>query len=129
MGVRFEFRLQPLLDFRARIEEEKRFVYADQLSERDETLQHADRLHQMLRAAVMSGRSIVELTLLDAAIGARRRYAAAMHEALQRARDDLIAASRDREVLEKLRERRRREHDAQESRREEIDLDEWNAKR
>lgn len=129
MGRGFEFRLQPLLDLRARIEEQKRQAYATQLHERDETLQHVDRLTLQLHAAATGGGGVVELAQIDAAIGARRRYAGAIDETLARARDELIAASRDRRVLEKLRERRRREHDVEEARREEIEQDERNATR
>jgi flagellar export protein FliJ len=121
--------LQPLLDLRERIEEQKRQAYAAQQHERDETLQQVDRLTLELHAAATGGRGVAELAQIDAAIGARRRYAATVHETLGRARDELIAASRDRRVLAKLRERRRREHDIEDARREEIEQDERNAAR
>jgi flagellar FliJ protein len=129
MGRRFKFRLQPLLDLRARIEERNRQAYAAQLHERDEALQQAHRLNRELHAAAIGGCSVAECGRIDAAISARRRYAAAMHGALARARDDLMAASRDRRVLEKLRERQQRRHDNEEGRREEIEQDECNAGR
>jgi flagellar biosynthesis chaperone FliJ len=48
--------------------------------------------------------------------------------ACKRARDDLVAASRERRVVEKLKERRLRAFLAEEARRDELELDEANAR-
>lgn len=65
---------------------------------------------------------------LDAAIAAQLRRIAALQGDLEQRRRDLIAAARERRVIEKLGERRRRAFEAEEARREELELDETNAR-
>ena len=63
---------------------------------------------------------------LDAAIAAQIRRIAELQGDLEQKRHSLVAAARDRKVIEKLGERRRRAFDADEARWEELELDERN---
>lgn len=142
MPAKFEFSLQPLLDWRRRLEEEKQreFFTAHRLlagcdRELDRLADAYARCAKRLTASASSARG-VELNLGDAFLRAVRtamtREAsrrADLESACTRARDALVAAGRERGVIEKLMERRRREAEAAHARRAELELDEANARR
>jgi flagellar protein FliJ len=142
MPAEFEFRLQPLLDSRKRIEQEKqrdfaaiRRIVEDIALELKRLADSRSRCMKQLGESARS-RSAADLRLfdahlrsLDAAIGAERRRRSELEANWQRLREELILASRERRVIEKLKERRRRAFEAKEARREELELDEANARR
>ena len=69
------------------------------------------------------------LAVFDAAIAERRRRAEWAEAPLETARRELIAARRDRRLVEKLRDRRLRAFEEEEARREELEIEETNARR
>jgi flagellar protein FliJ len=132
MARGFEFRLEPLLESRKRIEEEKRRSFAACLRALDECAREAGRL-DVLRAGC---RDAADLRLRDAylrRLDGRSEALEARHCALaaelDRTQEELAAASRERRLIEKLKERRRRAFDAQEARRDALELDDANARR
>lgn len=141
MPGRFQFRLEPLLERRRRTEAEKQRDFAVRRRSLERSAQEIERLADARRrwanALVASTTSAAAidlrlhdgyLTMLEAAIAQERRSRAELEAALGRARDELIAASRERRAIEKLKERRRCAFDAQEARREELAIDEANAR-
>jgi flagellar protein FliJ len=142
MPGRFQFRLQPLLERRRRTEAEKQRDFAGRLRALERSMREIERLADARRccaAALVarSGSAIATdlrlhegyLAMLEAAIVRERRTRTELEAALNQARDELIAASRERRVIEKLKERRRHAFDAEETRREELAIDESNARR
>jgi flagellar FliJ protein len=142
MPATFRFSLEPLLDWRARIEEEKQRDFAAcrrLLAECARELERLTGVHRecarQLAASVRANR-VADLRLRDAhlrcleAANAKERVRRTeLQAACDRARAELIAASGERRVVEKLKERRRREFEAEALRRDEIELDESNARR
>lgn len=116
MGRRFRFSLQPLLERNRRIEEDRRHAFAaaqrtlDDAREELQTLIHAVATHPYL----------------DAAVAAQLCRIADLQAARESARQDFVAAARDRRVVEKLRERRLRAFESAAARSEELELDESN---
>lgn len=142
MPGKFEFRLQPLLDRRQRLEEEKQRRFAACRRAADECAGELERLghawQQGLRQLVESARlgPAADLRLRDGHLGAleaalvdERLRRSDLEAACERAREELIFANRSRRVIQKLKERRARAFEAEETRREELELDEANARR
>lgn len=142
MPVRFDFRLWPLLDHRKRVEEEKQRAFAACRRAVDECRREIERLGGQRRSAMEQlahsarAQSAAELRLRDAhlrrvelAINHERLRRSELKVAYERARDELIAAGRERRVVEKLKERRLRAFEAEATRYEERELDEANARR
>ena len=128
MPGKFRFGLQPLLDRRRHVEEEKRREYAARRREVDETLRENENLRAALRAVVEESPRVSDLAYIDAAIVAQQRRGAELEAALEHARNALILACRDRRAIEKLLERRRRAYEAERAHREELEIDEANAR-
>jgi flagellar protein FliJ len=141
MPAGFEFRLQPLLDWRKRIEEEKQRSFAacrrklDESRRRFEHLADARLAEANELADAVWCRPAAELRLrdahlryLDGAIDAQRLRGAELEAVCSSVREELIVATRDRRVIEKLKERRREALEAEEARRDELELDEANAR-
>ena len=126
MSAKFRFALQPLLELRRRAEEEQRQRYAARRRELDENAREINRLRGAFHVNALRIPSVIHLVLADAAIGACQRRCTALEAECDSARTALIAASRERRVLEKLRERRRRVYEAQCARREEQEIEEAN---
>ncbi len=132
MARAFEFRLQPLLEQRRHAELERRRDFA--ACRRD--LDGCDGEIAQLEAARRRATEAADLRLRDAylrhldteaaALGSRR---AALETACDRARDAVIAAGRETGVVEKLEQRRRQAFLAEEARKDELELDEGNARR
>lgn len=125
----FHFRLQPLLDRRRQVEDGKGRRYAVARRERDEAVRACERLVSALARHAMFPSDAGTLAVLDAGIEARQRRARNVEAALEDARQELIAAGRERRALEKLYERRRRAYEEAEARRDEHEIDEANARR
>jgi flagellar biosynthesis chaperone FliJ len=116
MARAFRFTLQPLLDRKAAIENEHR----RQVAAARHALDDARAALERLMAAVATQ------PYLDTTIAAQLRRIAELQGDLERRRRDLIAAARERRVIEKLGERRRRAFETEEVRREELELEESN---
>jgi len=141
MPTKFDFRLQPLLDFRKRVEAEKRREFEACRRAADECVAEIGRLDLRCRhwgdaiAASVSGRPASELRLHDAhlrllegAIARERRRLAELESSCAEAQDKLVAASRERRVIERLKERRLCAFVREEARGEELAIDEANAR-
>lgn len=126
MASKFHFGLQPLLDLRKRIEETKQQAFAARRRELDERLREMERLNAAFAPAARGLGSPLLLSYLDDAIRAQRSRIAKLESPLEVAREELIAASRERRVIEKLLERRRGEFEAKRAREDEQELEEAN---
>lgn len=141
MPPTFEFRLQPLLDWRKRTETEKKRELDARQRVLDECVAEIERLDWRRRRcgdvlgefALM--RSTIELQLfhahlcsLEAALVRERERRSHLQAAYRQALDELVSATRERGVVEKLKERRLRAFRAEEARRDELELDEANAR-
>jgi flagellar biosynthesis chaperone FliJ len=124
---RFRFALAPLLDRRARVEEEKKQILALRQRAYDDVVRELGQLGRELAAGPYADHAL--LRFLSRAIETQAGLVAQRRAALESARRDLIEASRSCRVLEKLQERRRRAFDAAQSRLEELELQEANARR
>jgi len=140
--ARFVFPLQPLLDERRRKEEEKQLAFLRVKAARDERSRELDRLAGAVRArgralhqCAMTG-STANLRLYDAnlrylecALQSHERGRAETAAAFDRAAGELLDANRERRLIEKLKERRLQAFEREEARRDEVELDEANARR
>jgi flagellar export protein FliJ len=138
---KFIFALTPLLDWRSRIVTQKQRELAICRSAVDECVRELQRLSDTRRTCgdalvASAGSPARDLQLRDAHIRAveaamaeqrRRRYE--LETECKRTRDELAIADRERRVIEKFEERARRAFESQEARREELELDEANARR
>ena len=141
MRKKFTFTLQPVLDYRKRIEDQKQQTMATRQRAWEEARRELDRLNDEFRANSRELRErhrefdVEELRLryahlqfLDRTIDAQIKVLAERQVALDRARKDLIAASKNRKVVDKLKERRKLAFTAEELRVEQIELDDGNAR-
>ena len=142
---RFTFNLQPLLELRKGVEEAKqrdldacRRSVDEACCERDRLLESRRIAAGALHAAVLesTGSPSAELRArdahlrhLDGAIAAQHARCDRLYATYERAREELVAAHRDWRVVDALRERRRGVFEAEEARREQLELDENNARR
>lgn len=141
MRKKFNFTLQPVLEHRKRIEDQKQQTLATRQRAWDEARRELGRLNDEFRANSRELRDrhreleVEELRLryahlqfLDRSIDAQIKVVAERQVALDRARKDLIAASKNRKVVDKLKERKRDAYTAEEMRLEQIELDDGNAR-
>jgi len=141
MGKRFAFSLQPVLDHRRRIEDEKKQTVALRQRACDEAQAELDRLNAEFREHSMLVRTkhhnfdaeslrahYGHLHFLDRVIDAQIRVVAERRASLERARQDLVEAQRDRKVVDKLKDRRKASFHAEEMRIEQGELDDANAR-
>ncbi|HUN29142.1 MAG TPA: flagellar export protein FliJ [Alphaproteobacteria bacterium] len=139
---RFTFALQPVLDRRKRIEDEKQLIVAARARSLDEAERELARLNEefrrhsvMLREkhAKLETRELqsiyAHLQFLDRCIIAQIRIVAERRVALDRARTELLEASKEKKIVEKLKERRREGFVLEEQRIEQKELDDGNARR
>jgi flagellar biosynthesis chaperone FliJ len=142
MASRFVFRLQPLLDERRRIEQAKQRAFALAAQVLEKRSRDRDGLVRALRAG---GRALHECAMRGSTDGARlydahlrylERAVASCEQrnaesaiALDRAACELRNANRERRVVEKLKARRLQEFERADARREELELQETNARR
>ncbi|HZV77869.1 MAG TPA: flagellar export protein FliJ [Candidatus Babeliales bacterium] len=141
MPVAFRFSLEALLVRRKHLEEAKQRDFAAArraLDEERSTIEAlaAARLQNMRELAGGAGGARcpdlrlrdLHLLHLDAVISAGLERSSRLEAACRQARDALLYVHRERRAVEKLKERRRRAHQAKELRREELQLDETNAR-
>lgn len=142
MAKRFKFPLQPVLDQRERVEEQKQQVVAQRRRSLDDAEAELASLNDQFRENSDALRSshrgfdaeelrmhYAHLSYLDRVILAQIRVVAERRVMLDRARADLLGASRDRQVVEKLKERRHEAFVIEEMRVEQNELDDANARR
>jgi flagellar protein FliJ len=141
MPATFEFSLEPLLRQRKHVEEEKQRTLADCRSALEQCAL------EMRRLAMVRRRSVTELTeaaksrptgelrlrdghlrRLDALCDVERRRRADLEAACELARNEVIGARRERRVIEILKERRRAAFEVALARREELEIEEGNAR-
>jgi flagellar protein FliJ len=141
MPAKFQFSLEPLLEWRTRVEREKERDFAASRSLVGDCERELNALAEsyrecatLLAASAHAGRS-AELRLRDAHLRCLEAAMAKTHvrhrelqTACEAARGALVSASRERRIIEKLKERRQLEFSAEEARREELELDESNAR-
>jgi len=139
---RFDFTLQPVLEHRKKLEDEKQQVVAERKRAVDAAEAELARLNDEFRETskqlreqhrALDAESLrlhyAHVQFLDRVITAQIRVVADRRVALDRARTDLLAASKDRKVVEKLKERRREAFVAEQLRIEQNELDDGNARR
>ncbi|MGB6985087.1 MAG: flagellar export protein FliJ [Candidatus Aquilonibacter sp.] len=139
---KFSFPLQPVLDHRKRIEDEKQLVVAQRKRALDEAEHELARLNEEFRlhAAMLRDNHkkletrelqciYAHLQFLDRCIIAQIRIVAERRVALDRARTELLAASKEKKIVEKLKERRRETYVTEAQRVEQKELDDGNARR
>ena len=141
MSRRYELDLRPLLELRCRIVAEKRAHFEGCRSACEESIRRIERCHGAVRvqiAALAAGAGLVPvgelglrdayITAMTAAITRERARSDQRHALAVAARDAFIVARRECRVVEKLLERRRSAQKAEMARREELELDEANAR-
>jgi flagellar protein FliJ len=141
MGKKFNFTLQPVLDHRKRIEDQKQQTLAMRRRAWEEARRELDRLNDEFRSNSRELRErhnafdveelrvrYAHLQFIDRMIDAQIKVLAERQVALDRARKDLVAASKNRKVVDKLKERRKLAYSAEELRVEQIELDDGNAR-
>lgn len=139
---KFRFTLQPVLEHRERIEDEKQQVLAQRRLSLEQAETELKRLNEEFRASSDLLRShhrglgadelrlhYGHLQFLDRTIVAQIKIVAERRVAVERARADLLAASKERKAVEKLKDRRREAHAVEEARIEQNELDDGNARR
>lgn len=139
---RFVFALEAVLGVRERAEERRRETMLARRRELETARAEVKRLDAEYRAHadVLRGqhRSLdagdlrlhyAHVEYLDRQITAQMRTVADRAAAFERARIELLTASKERKVVEKLKERRRDAHVAEEQRVEQKDVDDGNARR
>ena len=140
--ARFVFRLAPVLSHRERIEDEKKQLLAEALRalrEAEEELNALrDRRESIAREvaaehAQLDGETLrisyAHLDFLAREIRAADLRVVERIQAADRAREALVVASKDRKVLDRLRERQHEVFKQEELRLEQRDLDDANARR
>ncbi len=142
MAKRFKFSLQAVLEARRRVEDQKQQVVAERMRALDLSECELKRLNDEFRDDSNALRSdhrgldaenlrmrYAHLQYLDRSITAQIRVVAERRVAVERARFDLLSASKERKVVEKLKERRHADYLADEERAEQKELDDGNARR
>lgn len=139
---KFKFSLEPILDHRERIEEEKQQIFAArqlELRQAEEELARLNsdykRFSTILREdhARLATEELrwhyAHLEYLDRCITMQHAVISQRRGAAERARLDLVEASKDRKVMEKLKDKRLGEHRALEAAYEQKELDDANNRR
>jgi flagellar protein FliJ len=139
---KFAFGLQPVLDHRKRIEDEKQQTVAIRRRAHNDAKLELERLNEEFRRHTLELRErhrgldaeelrmhYAHLQFLDRTIEAQIRVVAERYADLERARLELVAASKNRKVVDKLKDKRRIAFVAEAMRVEQIELDDGNARR
>jgi len=139
---KFRFALKPVLDHRERIEEDKQLVLAERQRELKAAEDELARLNGEFKRystalredhAAFSTEELrwhyAHLEYLDRCMTMQHGIIFQRRAAVERARLELVDASKDRKVIEKLKDRRLEEYRATEAAREQKDLDDTNNRR
>lgn len=142
MSVKFKFTLAPVLDHRQRIEDEKQQILAERRRELKAAEDELARLNAEFKRystalredhAKLSSEELrwhyAHLEYLDRCITMQHGVIFQRRAAVDRARADLVAASKERKVIEKLKDRRFEEYQVREAAQEQKDLDDTNNRR
>lgn len=139
---KFKFGLTPVLEQRERVEEQKQHVFAQRQMElqaaqdelarlNGEYKRHSTTLredHRQLSSDELRWH-YAHLDFLDRAMTAQQHVVAQRMAACEAARGELVEASRERKVIEKLKARKLEQHVAYEQMIEQRELDDANARR
>lgn len=139
---KFKFALEPVLDLRERIEDDKQQVLAERQRELKAAQDELTRLNGEFKRysivlredhACLSSEELrwhyAHLEYLDRCMTMQHGIIFQRRAAVERARADLVEASKDRKVIEKLKDRRFEEHQALQAAQEQKDLDDTNNRR
>jgi flagellar FliJ protein len=135
MAKPFSFKLEKVLDYRAQLEEQAKAALARAQEVRDAQAARVDDLDARLQAhlakAAESGKSANDMWLwrqyksaLEQDISRERIALTQLEHKLQRCRQDAVARSTDKKLLEKLKETQAKKYHAYESARETKENDE-----
>jgi flagellar FliJ protein len=140
--AKFKFQLEPVLDHRERIEDEKQQVLGQrrrELKAAENELARLNREFKKYSGALredhkhLSSEELrwhyAHLEYLDRCMTLQHGVILQRRAAVDAARNDLVAASKDRKVMEKLKDRRFEEHQAFEALQEQKELDDANNRR
>ena len=133
----FRFRLEKVLGLRLRAEKEAARKLGEQLfkrqaclkdlqgmaEQRRELLGRRDDLQSRRISPILLEQNRQQAIVLDKAIQAGQGRLADVDREVQAAQAELVARSRDRKLMEKLKERKRQEYDVEERRRERRESD------
>jgi flagellar FliJ protein len=135
----FTFNLQPLLEVRERIEDDRKREYAGGLAEHRVVLSRLQAAENELQASLARLRSdnmrrdprafedaFAEVSYLRELLQVARRHVHESEQRLQRLRESLLAATKDKNVMEKLKERRKEQYMEARRLREEEEIDDAN---
>lgn len=139
---KFKFTLEPVLDHRERIEDEKQQILAERARELKAAEDELARLNGEFKRystalredhAKLTSEELrwhyAHLEYLDRCMTMQHGIIFQRRAAVERARADLVTASKDRKVIEKLKDRRLEEHQAFEAAQEQKELDDTNNRR
>lgn len=139
---RFKFSLEPVLDHRERIEEEKLQVFGERQRALQEALNELSRLNGNFKSysdALRDGhrtltcdelrRHYAHLEYLDRRITMQHAAISQRRMESERARVELVDAGKDRKVIEKLKDKKREQYRAAEAAFEQRELDDFNNRR
>jgi flagellar FliJ protein len=140
--MRFKFALEPVLDHRERIEDEKQQMLAERQRELKVAEDELARMNAEFKRystalredhAKLSSDELrwhyAHLEYLDRCMTMQHGVIYQCRAAVDRARADLASASKDRKVIEKLKDRRFEEYQAVLAAQEQKDLDDTNNRR
>jgi flagellar FliJ protein len=140
--AKFKFALEPVLDHRERIEDEKQQILAERQRELRAAEDELARLNAEFKRystalredhAKLSSEELrwhyAHLEYLDRCMTMQHGIIYQRRAAVDRARADLAHASKERKVIEKLKDRRFEEHRALQAAQEQKDLDDTNNRR
>ena len=139
---KFRFALEPVLGHRERIEDEKQQIFGErrrELKAAEEELARLNGEFKRYSGVLLHDHGSLgsdelrwhyaHLEYLDRCMTMQHSIIFQRRAAVERAREDLVAASKDRKVIEKLKDRRFEEHRAMEAASEQRELDDTNNRR
>lgn len=138
----FKFNLRPVLEQRERIEDDKQQAFAARQMELKAAQDELARLNGEFKrysTALHDGhatltsdelrRHYAHLEYLDRCMVMQHALISQLRAAVEKARKELVEASKERKVIEKLKDKRLEEHQAREAAFEQKELDDSNARR